>query len=399
MSLASSDELNTLEDDAQPPAKRIRRESEAEPLPSTFTFDAPPLSPPDELATPAGQAVTAQKGALQGLVTFYAGDAAQEDAGDTLAALNALLAGYDDNGTPLPVATPQDINLDLEAATHPAADSSEQDVLDRLSFILADTPDTPYSLAAAYPSPVSIASATTPAPSELSFADSRDSSASVEPEGSGGKKGKTPNRKYWTPEQDAALIAMREDPTKHDWTWKEIAELLSCGHRSVQCRARYLLLKDKQKISGVEGDPAAKIKQQGRIFFTANDDAIILAHLLGEVSIDWSVVGASLHPPRTGDSCYQRSRKLRKKTIAERRAILHAYNPPSPASLPGTPAGCPSPAFFAAVAPTVNPNNGVSSMSTHETAIADPAGRPANLTSAPPTTTESDVQVEQIPSA
>lgn len=167
-----------------------------------------------------------------------------------------LLAGYDDNGTPLPAATPQPFDFDLEP--NPLAES-EQNVLDRLTSILADAPDTPCAVAA-YPSPVSIASAT-PAPSELSF-QSRDSSASVEPESaaaaaatvaSGGGSAAKANgknsteRKYWTPEQDAALIATREDPEKHDWTWKEIAEVLNCGHRSVQCRARYLLLKDKQK--------------------------------------------------------------------------------------------------------------------------------------------------------
>lgn len=314
----------------------------------------------------------------------------------------------------MPVADPLDLCVDPAPAVPPGAEFEEQNVLDRLASILADTPDTPCAIAA-YPSPISIASAT-PAPSELSF-ESRDSSASVEPESGGaatsqhaggGQKAKSSQRKYWTPEQDAALIAAKEDPGKRDWTWKEIAELLNCGHRSVQCRARYLLLKDKQKsefgilsrglredvrarqltlkwsdliVENPEDDPARPPKlskrsrrpvlplnicadpsieripeNQGRSFFTANDDAIILAHLLGEVWIDWSVVGASLNPPRTGDSCYQRSRKLRKKTVAERRAILQAYEPPSPASRAGTPAACPSPAFFAAVAPSTSAN-------------------------------------------
>lgn len=165
--------------------------------------------------------------------------------------LDALLAGYDDNGTPLPVADPLDLCVDPAPDVPPGAELEEQNVLDRLASILADTPDTPCAIAA-YPSPISIASAT-PAPSELSF-ESRDSSASVEPESAAatsqqddGKKTKSSQRKYWTPEQDAALIAAREDPGKRDWTWKEIAEVLNCGHRSVQCRARYLLLKDKQK--------------------------------------------------------------------------------------------------------------------------------------------------------
>lgn len=151
----------------------------------------------------------------------------------------------------MPVAEPVDLCIDPAPDAPPGAEFDEHNVLDRLASILADTPDTPCTIAA-YPSPISIASAT-PAASELSF-ESRDSSASVEPESGaaalqqdGGKKTKSSQRKYWTPEQDAALIAAREDPGKRDWTWKEIAELLNCGHRSVQCRARYLLLKDKQK--------------------------------------------------------------------------------------------------------------------------------------------------------
>lgn len=121
--------------------------------------------------------------------------------------------------------------------------------------------------ALAYPSPLSVA-ATTPAPSETS-AISRDSSASVEPEGTPqavapkrrkGQKEPNPNpkRKYWTPEQDAALLAIKEDPKKHDWTWREIAGQLDCGHRAVQCRARYLLLKDKQKSEFALPSPAER---------------------------------------------------------------------------------------------------------------------------------------------
>ena len=150
----------------------------------------------------------------------------------------------------MPVADPLDLCVDPATDIPPGAEFEELNVLDRLASILADTPDTPCAIIS-YPSPISIASAT-PAPSELSF-QSRDSSASVEPESGAaqhagdGKKIKTSQRKYWTPEQDAALIAAKEDPGKRDWTWKEIAELLNCGHRSVQCRARYLLLKDKQK--------------------------------------------------------------------------------------------------------------------------------------------------------
>ncbi|GAA5866448.1 hypothetical protein JCM3774_004687 [Rhodotorula dairenensis] len=415
MALAGSGERSNSEDDVKPPAKRLRLDDAAlTALHDLSTFDAPPLSPPDEAATLAGEDLTAHADVFEGLEPFCTAGQAQ-DAGDTLAALHDLLSGYDDNGTPLPVATPQPIGFDFEP--NPLTES-EQNVLDRLTSILADAPDTPCAVAT-YPSPVSVSSAT-PAPSELSF-QSRDSSASVEPEsaaaasasasGSGvatkgkdeGKgKGKSSERKYWTAEQDAALIAAREDPAKHDWTWKEIAEVLNCGHRSVQCRARYLLLKDKQKIDTAGEDPArpAKIKPQGRSFFTPNDDAIILAHLLGEVWIDWSVVGASLNPPRTGDSCYQRSRKLRKKTIAERRAILQAYNPPSPVPLAGTPAARPTPEFFAAVAPSVNinkPSDGTTSGEANLATVAETtAVEPHSNPSVPLPATGSDIQIDPV---
>jgi hypothetical protein len=141
-------------------------------------------------------------------------------------------------------------------------------------------------------------------------------------------------------------------------------------------------------------------ENQGRSFFTANDDAIILAHLLGEVWIDWSVVGASLNPPRTGDSCYQRSRKLRKKTVAERRAILQAYEPPSPASRPGTPVACPSPAFFAAVAPSpkTNSKTAVPTTDTEEPgAVAQPAVRAVDAPQESPShplAMTSDIQID-----
>lgn len=85
MALVSSEELHSFTDEFEPPAKRLRLDDAAQELPSTF--DAPPLTPPDEPATPSGEAVTAQEIVPQVIGPFYdAGEA--EEPGDTLAALS-----------------------------------------------------------------------------------------------------------------------------------------------------------------------------------------------------------------------------------------------------------------------------------------------------------------------
>lgn len=81
----SSEELHSLTDEVEPPAKRLRLDDAAEEALSTF--DAPPLTPPDEPAAPSGEAVTAQETVTQVIEPFYnAGEA--EEPGDTLAALS-----------------------------------------------------------------------------------------------------------------------------------------------------------------------------------------------------------------------------------------------------------------------------------------------------------------------
>lgn len=81
----SSDELHSFTDAVEPPAKRLRLDDAAQEPRSTF--DAPPLTPPDEPATPLREAVTAQETVPQVNEPFYdAGEA--EEPGDTLAALS-----------------------------------------------------------------------------------------------------------------------------------------------------------------------------------------------------------------------------------------------------------------------------------------------------------------------
>lgn len=81
----SSEELHSFTDEVEPPAKRLRLDDAAGQLPSTF--DAPPLTLPDEPATPSGEAVTAQGNVPPVIGPFYdAGEA--EEPGDTLAALS-----------------------------------------------------------------------------------------------------------------------------------------------------------------------------------------------------------------------------------------------------------------------------------------------------------------------
>ncbi|BGP39136.1 hypothetical protein JCM10450v2_003090 [Rhodotorula kratochvilovae] len=168
----------------------------------------------------------------------------------------------------------------------------------------------------------------------------------------------------WTAEEDAALLRFKEDRSTGYVVWKEVAERIGVKHTGVQCRARYMLLKDKQKIrsstednltqgAGKDGQPLALRR---RLPFRESDDAVLLSHVidasLSLKSVDWSAVGQTLDPPRTGDSCYQRARKLKLRREAELagQAAVAVSTPtpppplPPPSSLPMgavTPAGLP----------------------------------------------------------
>lgn len=74
------------------------------------------------------------------------------------------------------------------------------------------------------------------------------------------------------------------------------------------------------------------------------DDAVLLSHLIDASlvlkRIDWSHVGQTLDPPRTGDSCYQRARKLKLRREADRAAQADAASSgrgSAQASATGTP--------------------------------------------------------------
>lgn len=51
----------------------------------------------------------------------------------------------------------------------------------------------------------------------------------------------------WSAEEDAALLRLKEDTPSQHILWQEVAERIGTRHTGVQCRARYLLLKDKEK--------------------------------------------------------------------------------------------------------------------------------------------------------
>lgn len=57
-----------------------------------------------------------------------------------------------------------------------------------------------------------------------------------------------------------------------------------------------------------------------RYLYSAADDAHLLSLILSNTRVDWSAVGKSLDPPRTGDNCYQRASKLRRMKAAEAKA-------------------------------------------------------------------------------
>lgn len=254
---------------------------------------------------------------------------------------DALLANYGDDGVPLGDSA---LSIDPSLSSDPATLSAEDpaDLQASLSSFFADLKSS-VDLSVTYPSPVSVTSAT-PAPSEVS-SQSRGSSSSVEPEAqtavaadaqteassssssssSSKKKGSASSkRRYWTAEQDAALVKLREEPDKHDWTWNEIAAKLDCGHRSVQCRARYLLLKDKQKsasrnrsrriswprdadlrrlhlaVKAADEDAKAQGRKSACEAFKRGHEPEGLTHLLNPSQP--STQGATLRPPTTPSS-------------------------------------------------------------------------------------------------
>ncbi|GAA6054129.1 hypothetical protein JCM3770_003210 [Rhodotorula araucariae] len=163
----------------------------------------------------------------------------------------------------------------------------------------------------------------------------------------------------WTAEEDAALLRLKEDRSTGYLMWNAVAERIGVKHTGVQCRARYMLLKDKQKIrsstednltqnAGKDGQPLALRR---RLPFRESDDAVLLSHVidasLSLKSVDWSAVGQTLDPPRTGDSCYQRARKLklrREAELAAQAAQAPALSTPTSPPPVSAPMAAPSPA-------------------------------------------------------
>ncbi|GAA5923673.1 hypothetical protein JCM3775_000467 [Rhodotorula graminis] len=159
----------------------------------------------------------------------------------------------------------------------------------------------------------------------------------------------------WTEVEDDALVRLKDESVgggRHI-EWEEVAARIGTRHTGVQCRARYYLLKDKEKIrsstennltqgSTKDGKPLA-LRQ--RLPFREMDDAVLLSHLIDAdlvlKRIDWSHVGQTLDPPRTGDSCYQRARKLKLRREADLAAQADAASSgcgSAHASASGTPA-------------------------------------------------------------
>ncbi|GAA5854054.1 hypothetical protein JCM9279_004365 [Rhodotorula babjevae] len=165
----------------------------------------------------------------------------------------------------------------------------------------------------------------------------------------------------WTEVEDDALVRLKDEASREGQhiEWEEVAARIGTRHTGIQCRARYLLLKDKEKIrsstennltqgSTKDGKPLA-LRQ--RLPFREMDDAVLLSHLIDASlvlkRIDWSHVGQTLDPPRTGDSCYQRARKLKLRREADLAAQADAASSgrgsahASATSTPG-PAGTPA---------------------------------------------------------
>ncbi|GAA5959493.1 hypothetical protein JCM21900_004519 [Sporobolomyces salmonicolor] len=117
------------------------------------------------------------------------------------------------------------------------------------------------------------------------------------------KTPKAPRKPHerWSAEQDQALLDLvAEKPTAQ---WKDISAELKFAHSGVACRARHKLLVDKRNRE-------SSFRAKRRTPFTELDDAFLLEQFELEGAISWSAVGLKMNPPRTGDSCYQRARKL-----------------------------------------------------------------------------------------
>ncbi|GAA5919429.1 hypothetical protein JCM1841_002384 [Sporobolomyces salmonicolor] len=131
------------------------------------------------------------------------------------------------------------------------------------------------------------------------------------------KTPKAPRKPHerWSAEQDQALLDLvAEKPTAQ---WKDISAELKFGHSGVACRARHKLLVDKRNLetqmaanNAAAGATEPPPPPKRRTPFTELDDAFLLEQFELEGAISWSAVGLKMNPPRTGDSCYQRARKL-----------------------------------------------------------------------------------------
>ncbi|GAA5894556.1 hypothetical protein JCM8208_006272 [Rhodotorula glutinis] len=159
----------------------------------------------------------------------------------------------------------------------------------------------------------------------------------------------------WTEVEDDALVRLKDEASRdgRHIEWEEVAARIGTRHTGVQCRARYLLLKDKEKIrSSTENNLTQGSTKDGRplalrqrLPFREMDDAVLLSHLIDASlvlkRIEWSHVGQTLDPPRTGDSCYQRARKLKLRREADLAAQADAASSgcgSAHASATGTPA-------------------------------------------------------------
>ncbi|BGO98575.1 DNA-directed RNA polymerase [Rhodotorula toruloides ATCC 204091] len=133
-------------------------------------------------------------------------------------------------------------------------------------------------------------------------------------------------RVYWTAQEDDLLMSAKEAPVNRKLSWVAIARKAGLGRTGKECRARYLILKDKRDLRRAEHEAsppdaaAFRPAPRQRYLYSAADDAHLLSLILSSTRVDWSAVGKSLNPPRTGDNCYQRASKLRRMRAAEDKA-------------------------------------------------------------------------------
>ncbi|GEM08394.1 DNA-directed RNA polymerase [Rhodotorula toruloides] len=277
------------------------------------TFEAPPQTALDELSSSVerGEDIVVDWEALLGSRTGGQGGA-ELDAEELGRLLSASGPWYD-------IALGEQANTSFADPTTPFFAIDSPTTLSGFSATPATTfSDAPFSLSSLPTPATTIDSPPTPALTPCTeFSPTPSTSASTD-------QSIRRVKVYWTAQEDELLTDTKEAPANRKLSWVAIARKAGLGRTGKECRARYLILKDKLRRAEHQAilpdETAFRPAPRQRHLYSAADDALLLSLILSCNRVDWSAVGKSLDPPRTGDNCYQRASKLRRMRAAEEKA-------------------------------------------------------------------------------